>query len=118
VRARLDDDTAIEALDRLCQEYFELGEGFRLAYEHPELASWQGWEPETESESDRALARLVERGHADGTIDPRQPAPWVTTLLWSTLYAAWTYSRENCVPRHTALQLCLRAIRKSVAAGA
>ncbi|MFG3441641.1 TetR/AcrR family transcriptional regulator [Nonomuraea sp. NPDC047897] len=114
-RARLHEGTAVEALDRLCQELFELGDGFRFSYEHPQLATWADWDEE--SEADRALVRLIERGHADGTIDPRQPAQWVTATLWAMLYAAWTHSRDSCVPRHTALQLCLRSFRKSIAPG-
>ncbi|MGI5268238.1 TetR family transcriptional regulator [Nonomuraea sp. CA-218870] len=111
-RARLDDGPAVEALDRLCQEYFELGDGFLFAFENPQLADWESWDSETEA--DQALTRLIERGHADGTIDPALSTAWVGSLLWAMLYAAWQHTREQCVPKHTALRLCLHSLRKAV----
>ena len=69
---------------------------------------------EEESESDRALLRLVERGHAEGSIDPSLGPHWVQAVLWSLLYAAWMHARENDVPEYDALALCVRTLRKVV----
>jgi hypothetical protein len=60
------------------------------------------------------LLRLVERGHAEGTMDPSLDAEWVQSVLWSLLYAAWMHTRSNDVPEHDALALCLRTLRKVV----
>lgn len=111
-RARLEEGPAIDALDRLCQEYFELGDSLLFAFDNPQFATWDVWEEETEA--DRALLALVERGHAEGGIDPEQTGPWVTNLLWAMLYAAWQQTREYGMPKHTALRMCLRALRKAV----
>jgi AcrR family transcriptional regulator len=110
-RARLDDGPAVAAMERLCQAYFALGEGLLLTMNEPHLfdAAW-----EEESESDRALLRLVKRGHAEGTVDPSLDAEWVQSVLWSLLYAAWMHTHGNDVPEHDALALCLRTLRKVV----
>ncbi|MFI0422672.1 TetR/AcrR family transcriptional regulator [Spongiactinospora sp. 9N601] len=113
LRARLGEGTATEALDRLCQEYFELGEVLTLLFNEPTLM--QGPEWEEESESDRTVLRLVERGHAEGSIDPEMPPEWVQNLLWGLLYIAWEHARASGAPRHMALALCLRSLAKSIA---
>jgi AcrR family transcriptional regulator len=112
-RARPEVGPAVAALERLCQAYFELGDGLLLTMNEPYLFTDPAWEEE--SESDRALLRLVERGHADGTMDPDLSPEWVQTVLWSLLYAAWMHARDNDVPEHDALALCLRTLRKAVA---
>src|SRR5690606_34943682 len=68
VRARLNDGPAANGLQRLCQEYFDLGDLLMLVFNTPEITSCEGWEEETES--DRRLQDLVKRGRQDGTIDP------------------------------------------------
>lgn len=110
-RARLDEGPAPAALERLCQAYFALGEGLLLTMNEPQLFSDAF---ESESESDRALLRLVERGHLEGTIDPAMTPLWVQSLLWSLLYAAWMHARDDGVPEHDALALCLASLRKAV----
>ncbi|MBA9001698.1 TetR/AcrR family transcriptional regulator [Thermomonospora cellulosilytica] len=113
-RARVHRGTALEALERLCQEYFELGDGLLLVFEDPEIMNWEGWQEETDA--DRALLGLVERGHAEGSIDPAMDPHWVQQVMWSLLYAAWQHSRDDCVPRHAALAACLRTLKKALAA--
>ncbi|MEO3744702.1 TetR/AcrR family transcriptional regulator [Plantactinospora sp. B5E13] len=114
VRARPDDGPAPDALDRICQEYFELGDVLMCVFSQPELVNTSAWEEY--SEADRALFRLVERGHADGSLDPALGPQWVVQTLWALLYAAWQHTRENGVSKHRALDLCLRSLRKAVAA--
>lgn len=113
VRARLDEGPAPVALARLCQEFFEFGEVFMLLFAMPDLLTRPEWQQETES--DRMLLRLIERGHREGTIDPAMPASWVQQLLWSLLYTAWEQIREYATPKHDALTLCLRTLAKAIA---
>jgi len=112
-RARLDDGEAPEAMSRLCQECFELGDLFTLFFTVPELVSRPAWEQDTDA--DRALVRLVERGHAEGTVDKEMDPAWLQQLLWSLLFTAWSHVRDNGVPKHHALSLCLRTLAKSIA---
>ncbi len=113
-RARPDLGPAMAALERLCQAYFALGDGLLLTMNEPGLFTDPAWQEE--SESDRALLQLVERGHAEGTIDPDLTPVWVQAVLWALLYAAWMHARDDEVPEHDALALCLRTLRKAVAA--
>jgi AcrR family transcriptional regulator len=113
VRARLDEGPAPAALARLCQEFFEFGDVFMLLFTMPDLLTREEWQEETES--DRMLLRLIERGHQEGTIDPDLPAVWVQQLLWSVLYTAWEQTRDYKMPKHDALSLCLRTLAKAIA---
>jgi AcrR family transcriptional regulator len=112
-RARPETGPAVAALERLCQAYFALGDGLLLTLSEPHLFTDPAWNEE--AEPDRTLLRLVERGHADGTMDPDLSPAWVQTVLWSLLYAAWMHARDSDVPEHDALALCLRTMRKAVA---
>jgi AcrR family transcriptional regulator len=112
-RARTEDGPAMAAMERLCQAYFALGEGLLLAMNEPHLFTDPAWEKE--SESDRALLRLVGRGHAEGTMDPGFSPEWVQSILWSLLYSAWMHAKGKDVPEHDALALCLQTLRKVLA---
>ena len=112
-RARLDDGPAPAALARLCQEYFELGDVMMLLFTMPDLLTRPEWQEETED--DRVLLQLVERGQREGTIDPGLPAEWLQQVLWSLQYTAWEMVRSYAKPKHEALTLCLRTLAKAIA---
>ncbi|RJL33951.1 TetR/AcrR family transcriptional regulator [Bailinhaonella thermotolerans] len=112
-RARPGEGPADEVLDRLCQEYFELGDGLQLVFDEPQVASGQEWEAETDA--DRALLALVRRGQAEGTLDPEVDPRWAQAVLWSLLYSAWQHIREHGASKHDALGLCRRTLRKALA---
>jgi len=112
-RARLDEGPALEALARLCQEYFELGDMLMLVFNEPQFMDRPEWKDD--SAADRALRVLLERGQAEGTLDPALSEAWIQSLLWALLYSAWEYRRTNCATKHDALSLCLRSLRKAVA---
>ncbi|WFE30407.1 helix-turn-helix domain containing protein [Solwaraspora sp. WMMD791] len=106
--------SALAAIERLCQEYFALGDALTIIFNDPQLACRPEWSQETEA--DRSLLRLIERGHADGSIDPQVDPAWAQQLLWALLYAGWQYVNDNTAPRYEALTQCLRSLRKSLAA--
>jgi AcrR family transcriptional regulator len=113
-RARPDAGPAMAALERLCRSLFALGDGLMLTLNEPHLFTDPAWTEE--SETDRILMRLVERGQAEGAIDPGLTVEWVKAVLWSLLFAAWMHTREADVPEDDSLALCLRTLRKALAA--
>lgn len=112
-RARVDEGPVPAALARLCQEYFEYGDVFLLLFTMPDLLTREEWQEE--SEDDRLLLKLVERGHREGTVDPAQPAEWLQQLLWSVLYTAWEMVHNQAMPKHDALTQCIRTLHKVIA---
>lgn len=112
-RARMDEGTAASALERLCQEYFDLGELLMLVFNTPEITKCEGWYDE--SETDRKVLALVTRGQAEGSIDPGLPAPWITNeLMWSNLYAGWEFQRRTEATRHEALRCVILTIGRAI----
>lgn len=107
-RARVEDGPGGEALLRICREYFDLGPVLSLVFGQPDLMTGaQGWDPSVGV----CLTRVVERGHADGSIDPELPAAWVESLLWSQLYAGWSYLGDTAgTSRHDVLRLLTRSL--------
>ncbi len=114
VRAALAEGPVPQALERLCQEYFEIGDIMMFMFADPDVMGGPEWKEPTPS--DHALLKLVERGHSDKTIDPEVTPLWVQQVMWAMLFAAWQHTRENNVPKHQALSLCLRSLRKAIAA--
>ncbi|MDE3722711.1 helix-turn-helix domain containing protein [Nocardiopsis sp. N85] len=112
-RARTTEGTGIEAFTRLVAEYFTLRKIIMLAFGSEDFIEAPPDE-ENCSSADLALFALVERGHEDGTIDPRITPLWAQQLLWSGLYAGWTYVTTAKVPAYEALTLCLHSLVKAV----
>ncbi|MFW5416997.1 helix-turn-helix transcriptional regulator [Nocardiopsis sp. CNT-189] len=115
-RARPAEGTGAEAFVRLAAEYFPLRDAIMLAWGSGEDIEDLAWAEEP-GEYDRALYALVERGHADGSMDRRIGPLWAQQLLWGHLYSGWAYCHQASVPRHEALNLCLYSLVKSVCAG-
>ncbi|HWS38967.1 MAG TPA: TetR/AcrR family transcriptional regulator [Actinoplanes sp.] len=108
LRARIGDDTGAAAIRRLCQEYFDLGDVLSLLF-HEQIA----FDDEGAGDDD-AFATVVQRGYDDGSIDPELPVTWVQNIIWSQLYAGWSYIGEAHVSRHEALRLILRSVEGAV----
>ncbi|WP_239079925.1 TetR/AcrR family transcriptional regulator [Paractinoplanes brasiliensis] len=107
--ADLERGTGGEALLRLCREYFDLGPLLSLIF--TEQGGGECWE----SQDEASLARVIERGRRDGSIDPVLPADWVLNLLWSQLYAAWSYLGERPgSSRHHVLDLLTRTLANAL----
>lgn len=112
--ARLTEGTGAAALLRLSREYFELGDLLSLLFNAPHLVTDPAWK--SVGEVDDEFTVVVRRGHRDGTIDPALPPAWVQSLLWSQLYAGWSYHKEGCASRHEALRLVARTISQAITA--
>ncbi|CAL9563289.1 HTH-type transcriptional repressor LfrR [Nocardiopsis dassonvillei] len=112
-RARTTEGTGIEAFTRLVAEYFTLRKVVMLAFGSDDLTEAAGQEDEC-GQADLALRALIERGHEDGTIDPRIGPVWAEQLLWAGLYAGWSYVTTARVPAYEALTLCLHSLVKAV----
>lgn len=111
--ARMAEGSGAEALLRLCREYFDLGPLLSLVFSEPALVGDENcWDPH----NDVAFRRVVERGHADGSIDAELPGEWLENLMWSQLYASWSYLRDNDgASRHHVLHLLIRSFGNAVA---
>jgi AcrR family transcriptional regulator len=114
-RARVAEGTGAAAIRRLCQEYFDLGDVLSLILTEQLQLTDADWQQTAERDAD-VVVEMVERGHRDGTVDPELPASWIQSLIWSQLYAGWSYLGERGVSRHEALRLILRTIGGAVAA--
>ncbi|MFD3683360.1 TetR/AcrR family transcriptional regulator [Nocardiopsis sp. NPDC058631] len=112
-RARTTEGTGLEAFRRLIPEYFALQKVIMLAFGNEEDYTES---PEEEcGEADLALTALIERGHADGSIDPAISADWMQQFLWAGLYSGWSYVNTGRVSAYEALNLCVLSLVKVVA---
>lgn len=110
-RARPGEGSGRAALLRVCRELFDLGDLLTLVLSG-QLSKRPEWQECTEA--DAALIALVQRGQADGSIDPDLTPEWLQRLLWSLLSAADAYGRESSSSRHYALAMAVRGIDGAV----
>lgn len=111
--ARLDQGTGADAIRRLCYEYFQLGSLLSLIFSDPQVIDDSSWsEP---GACDPQFSAVVERGHHDGTIDAELPANWLQSVLWSQLYAGWSYLADTGASRHEVLRLVARTLDGAIA---
>jgi len=111
-RARVGDDAGADAIRRLCQEYFDLGDVLSLLFNEQLGTDDDAWGNVGGCDADFLL--MVGRGHQDGSVDRELPATWINSLIWSQLYAGWSYLAEYGVSRHEALRLVLRSVAGAV----
>ncbi|MFF2086923.1 TetR/AcrR family transcriptional regulator [Nocardia sp. NPDC058176] len=113
-RARLDEGSTLEALERLCVELFELaGLQMMLALDNPVFTTWSGWE---DNPTERELRAAIDRGREAGELDAELDTRWIENLIWSFAYIAWiSVNDDSGMSRHLTLQNCLRTLRKALA---
>lgn len=107
--ARLDEGPAGDALLRLAIAYLEAWDTVMWDYMEAEAA---GNNPD--DSTDETLTALIERGYADGSIDPAIPNAWIQHAMYAMVYSAWDYTRAGH-PRHEAAMMCEASIRKIIA---
>lgn len=124
-RARTSEGTALEGFRRLCLELMDAldvliwwmgpGDASRDAGECVEPSETEASDGAPQ-DSEVRIAQLVERGHADGTIDPALSALWVENLLWANVYIIFTARQTREMPVAEAQIQALRSLLKAVAA--
>lgn len=117
--AQLDRGDAFEALRRLCYEYLALSELLRLIFNGSEASVilWEKWGKDSEySESDRALAALVERGHREKSFNPAFNHEWIANVLWSMLYTSVSYIYKSNHTAHETLELMTATLENALKA--
>ena len=109
-RARLAEGTGRDALLRLAREYFDLGDALSFMFSGQVDVEGAYDAPPGACSSTEA----IERGRHDGSIDDELPAMWVESLLWCSLYAGWSYTRDTGGSRHDSLRLVVRSLDGSL----
>ncbi len=115
--ARLGDDGALDSLDRLAQEYLDLGPVLGLVFADNAPVDPDTWEDSDGRDQD--LVAMIERGQQAGTgpdIDPELSPDWVITTFWVLLFGAWLSLKNGMSRRDVAMHLS-RTFRKAVGTG-
>jgi len=110
-RARLAEDPAAEALGRLCQEYFELADALAIMFNGSQLVDDDTW---AAAGCSADLLPVVERGHADGSVDSELTPVWVENLLWALLYASWAHMGTSGSSKPEAMRLLTRSFQGAI----
>jgi AcrR family transcriptional regulator len=112
VRARPADDAGLPALQRVCAEFIQLGEVLGLVFADNALVDPDTWDEEGDVD---AVAEIVSRGQADGSIAADLPLDWLTTLIWTSLFAAWLRIQSGSGTRHEVSLLLNRTLAAGIA---
>lgn len=104
-------DVARVGLLRLAQAFFEHADLLIAAY----ISLPQADKAAALNATDPAMTMLVERGHADGSIDSALHPVWIEQALWGLLYASWKTAANGSLGRFDAQAVLLNAIDKLLA---
>ncbi|MEU4416502.1 TetR/AcrR family transcriptional regulator [Nocardia salmonicida] len=108
-RARLTDGTGLDAVLRLCQEYFELSDVLTVMFFTSGV-----YDETTSCLSDDDAIAAVERGRDDSSIDAALDASWILNMMWALLYAAVDHANRGSASRIHAQTQALTSLRKAI----
>lgn len=111
-QARLREDTGREAVVRLLQSYFEIGDLLKVLLLTPGVYEEEEWAQH--GEIDQELIDVVARGHRDSTIDPALSAEWVQSLIWALLYTSMDLVNRNQGPAFEILSQAVTSLRRAL----
>ncbi|MCW4351850.1 TetR/AcrR family transcriptional regulator [Hoyosella sp. YIM 151337] len=111
-QARLERDTGREAVVRLLQSYFEIGDLLKVLLLTPGVYEEEEWAQH--GDVDQELIDVVLRGHRDGTIDPELSPEWVQNLIWALLYTSIDLVNRNQGPAFAVLSQAVTSLRRAV----
>ncbi len=112
-RAEIGKGPAIDALNRLYREYFELGDLLILIAHNPNLLADTEWS--TGFNLYGSFEDLIRRGHAEGTVHPLLTAEWIQDVMWSLVYTAWDHAIRTKTPKNQVLDMALRTFANAIA---
>lgn len=105
--ARPDDGTGLAALQRVCGEIVQLGPVLGLIFADNALVDPDTWGAGSGPD---ALAVVVGRGQADGSIAADLPEGWVITHTWTSLFGTWLVIRSGSATTAEASRLLVRTL--------
>lgn len=108
-RADLARGTGLEAILRLCEEYFELTDVLAVLF----FAS--GVNDQDIAFTDGTVIEAIERGRSDGSIDAELEAEWIVNMMWALLYASVDHVNRASGTRMKVQTMALRSLRKAIA---
>lgn len=115
--AQLGEGRVLDALDRLAQEYLELGPVLGLVFVDNAPVDPDRWADSEDRDQDMvAMITRGQRSAAGPDIDPELSPGWVITTLWVLIFGAWLSLKEGLSRREVAAQLS-RTLRKAIGAG-
>ncbi|QNG19213.1 TetR/AcrR family transcriptional regulator [Rhodococcus triatomae] len=109
-RARLDEGTGLDAVARLCREYYELADLLAVMFSTPGVLEVA----DTCIGDEDDVNAAIERGHRDGSIRPDLTVDWVQNLVWTFLYTAVDYVARGQGTRMEVLRLTVESLRGAI----
>jgi TetR/AcrR family transcriptional regulator, repressor for lfrA len=106
-RARIDDGTGAQALDRLLREVVALGPVLGLVFADNAIVDPDTWESEARPDP---FGVVIVRGQADGSLGRDLPADWIGIHCWTALFGAHLAATTDDHLRRHAPDLLVRTV--------
>ena len=108
-RADLARGTGLDAVLRLCEQYFELTDVLAVLF----FAA--GVNDQDIAFTDDTVIDAIERGRSDGSIDDELESEWIVNMMWALLYAGVDHVHRASGTRLKVQTMTLRSLRKAIA---
>lgn len=116
--ARIAEGPALEALRRLVTGVVEVGDLMVFLFADQrmldEYAAATGDDPREPDSDEVAVVALIERGQAEGTIDPSASPRWIYGVLWGMVYTGVEAAHEGTLPKHGVAAAVMRVIERGI----
>jgi AcrR family transcriptional regulator len=116
--ARLAEGPALEALRRLVSGMVEVGDQMIFLFADQRLldqyAEETGDDPREPDSDEIAVVAVIERGQAEGTIDPSADPRWIYGVMWGMVYTGVEAAYEGTLPKHGVAAAVMRVIERGI----
>ncbi|MBM7787834.1 TetR/AcrR family transcriptional regulator [Tenggerimyces flavus] len=116
--AEIGEGPAIDGLRRLVAGMVEVGDQLIFLFGDSGLfdqyAAETGDDPREPDADEVAVIALIERGQAEGTIDPNANPRWIYGVLWGMVYTGVEAANEGTLPRHGIGAAVIRMIERGI----
>lgn len=117
-QARIEDGPPLEALRRLVLAHLDAGDRLTFLFGEPQLMRRYGVHVDAETpKAGTEFIRLVERGQAEGVVDPHFSPEWIVQVMWAIVYTGVEQVVSGQMTRLDAAATVVRTFEKAVAAG-
>lgn len=115
--AALDQGPPLEAMRRLVGAMLDTGDRVLFLYGDPRVLEGVAEAGASEDGPDAgalAVTALIERGQAEGVLDPEVSAAWIEHVLWALVYAGCEAAGRGRLPRAGAAATVLRTFENGI----
>ncbi|NGO15313.1 TetR/AcrR family transcriptional regulator [Streptomyces sp. HC44] len=116
--ASVDEGSPLEAMRRLVAALVDVGDRLLFLFGDPRVLQEYGPQETGDDQSERSVLDLIERGQAEGVLDPGVSPDWILNVLYALVYTGIEGADRRILPRHGVVPNVIRTLENGIVRGA